>query len=133
MHGVKRRFPLGNGLQSHDSYISVDIDSSSVLFVMIQDTRPNSRWHWNSTEDSSDITGAAAPLDRFMAKSYAISPNHLPQISDLDKWGRRDIMGQAEKWPNDLEATYDKFFLRYCQVTPQLPCVRIQRRQYSYR
>jgi hypothetical protein len=67
-------------------------------------------------------------MDRFMAKSYAISPNHLPKVPDLDKWGRRDIVDQAERWPTNLEAAYDKFFLRYCQVTPQLTCVRVQKK-----
>jgi hypothetical protein len=95
---------------------------------MIQDTRPKSRWPWISTENSSDITGVAALMDQFVAKSYAIIPDHLPKISDLDIWGRRDIVDQAERWPTDLEAAYDKFFLRYCQVTPQLPCVRAQKK-----
>ena len=127
MCGPKRDFPLGGGLRffhhCHAKFITVGIDPSSVFLVSVQDTKPESRETWISTENRNDTSGAEALMDRFLAKSYAIVPKHLPKISDLDKWGRRDIVDQAANWPDDLEAAYDLFFLRYCEVTPQLPCV----------
>ena len=96
MCGPKRDFPLGGGLRffhhCHAKFITVGIDPSSVFLVSVQDTKPESRETWISTENRNDTSGAEALMDRFLAKSYAIVPEHLPKISDLDKWGRRDIV-----------------------------------------
>jgi hypothetical protein len=128
MCGPECDFLLGGGLRfrhRHAKFITIDIDPDplSVLSVKVQDTKPEFRETWVSTKNRDETSGTEALLDRFPEKSYAIVPKYLPKISDLDKWGRRDIVDQAANWPDDLEAAYDLLFLRYCEVTPQLPCV----------
>jgi hypothetical protein len=124
MDGNDRSFHLGHGLQYHGNLIHVDIDPSTVLPVIIQNTTTEFRYSWISTENTKDKSGVAVLMHHFMTKAYAIVPEHLPKIPDLDKWGRLDIEDQAARWPDNLEAAYDLFFLRYCEVTPpQQPCV----------
>jgi hypothetical protein len=122
MHGHKRDLLLGSGLREHSNIICIDFDSSNVRLVSTQSTRVTLRQDWISTHDLKINTGAGAPRDNFIDESYAIVT--LPEIADLDNWGRQDIRELAEKWPLNLEAAYDLALLKYSEVNPPLPCVR---------
>jgi hypothetical protein len=128
MHGQKHNLFLGCGLRQNMNLISIDIDPSSFLLVETQRTISMLWQHTISTHDSNLTTGVAALMGAFQQESYAIVPESLPDLDDLDAWGRQDIRELARKWPSNLEAAYDLAFLEYlefCKVTPQLPCVSI--------
>jgi hypothetical protein len=127
MHGPEKSFRLGNGIRFHGNSISIGFDDrSTVISVSIQKTSTKFRYPWITTENLKETTGVAVLMRHIMTKAYAIVPKYLPKISDLDTWGRQDIKAQAKKWPDDLEAAYDLFFLRYCEVTPRQACVSTQ-------
>lgn len=128
MHGQEHDLFLGCGLREYSSFISIDIDPSSVRLVKTQKTTSMLWQHTISTHDSNLTTGVVALMETSQQESYAIVPQSLPDLDDLDAWGRQDIREHARKWPSSLEAAYDLALLEYlefCKVTPQLPCVSI--------
>jgi len=123
MHGMQSYLFLGNGLRSHGEFISVDVDSSNVLLVNTQLIKPTAMKIWVSTQTSDVAIDASTVMGTFTETAYAIVPGSLPTISDLDSWGRTDILQLATKWPDSLEAAYDSAFLKYCNFNPPLACV----------
>jgi hypothetical protein len=118
-----RNLTLGNGLRPRENFISIDIDPRNVFHVRIQPTNPITKESCISEQSSELTVGTETLMGALIEKPYAIVPNSLPAISDLDAWGRQDIVQQASKWPDNLEAAYDLFFQTYCRTTPSLPCV----------
>ena len=125
MHGEERHLFLGAGLREYGDKISIDIDYSKVLCVKIQTTTTTEKQHWISTQPPCLTASVAAPRGDAEQTSYAIVPDCLPEIDDLDDWGRQDIRDLARKWPSNLEVLYDLALLEYLDVTPRLPCVSI--------
>jgi hypothetical protein len=131
MYGDEYDLFLGSGLREHENLISIDIDPLSVRTVKIQITRVTERQHWISTHLPSLAAGVVAATNESEENSYAIVPESLPEIDDLDAWGREDIRNIARKWPSNLKAAYDLALLEYAHVTEPLPlpCVSISNEQ----
>jgi len=99
MHGQKHNLFLGCGLRQNMNLISIDIDPSSFLLVETQRTISMLWQHTISTHDSNLTTGVAALMGAFQQESYAIVPESLPDLDDLDAWGRQDIRSLHENGP----------------------------------
>ena len=66
-----------------------------------------------------------ACIGSFAKKPYAIVPESMPTIAELDHWGRQDMLRRAETFPDNLGCALDAFLVKYCGSVPQLPCVSL--------